>query len=54
MVGHRHLAFDFRLNDTCRYINLGDWIHYYTYAVFDGNNFQLRSFLNKDEKIIRQ
>ena len=54
VFGHRHLAIDFRLNDNSRYINLGDWIHYYTYAVFDGNNFQLKSFLNKDEKIIRR
>ena len=54
VFGHRHLAIDYRLNDSSRYINLGDWIHYYTYAVFDGNNFQLRSFLNKDEKIIRR
>jgi len=53
VFGHRHLAIDFRLNDNSRYINLGDWIHYYTYAVFDGNELQLRSFLNKDEKIIR-
>ena len=54
VFGHRHLAIDYRLNDKSRYINLGDWIHYYTYAVFDGNELQLRSFLNKDEKIIRK
>jgi UDP-2,3-diacylglucosamine hydrolase len=54
VFGHRHLAIDFRLNTNSRYINLGDWIHYYTYAVFDGNELQLRSFLNKDEKIIRK
>lgn len=54
IFGHRHLAIDYRLNETSRYINLGDWIHYYTYAVFDGNELQLRSFLNKDEKIIRK
>jgi UDP-2,3-diacylglucosamine hydrolase len=54
VFGHRHLAIDHRLNDNSRYINLGDWIHYYTYAVFDGNELQLRSFLNKDEKIIRK
>ena len=54
VFGHRHLAIDFRLNDNSRYINLGDWIHYYTYAVFDGNDLELRSFLNKDEKIIRR
>jgi UDP-2,3-diacylglucosamine hydrolase len=54
VFGHRHLAIDYRLSDRSRYINLGDWIHYYTYAVFDGNNLQLKSFLNKDEKIIRR
>ena len=53
VFGHRHLAIDFRLNNDSRYINLGDWIHYYTYAVFDGVKLELRSFLNKDEKIIR-
>jgi UDP-2,3-diacylglucosamine hydrolase len=54
VFGHRHLAIDHRLSNSSRYINLGDWIHYFTYAVFDGNNLQLKSFLNKDEKIIRQ
>jgi UDP-2,3-diacylglucosamine hydrolase len=54
VFGHRHLAIDHRLSGNGRYINLGDWIHYYTYAVFDGNNLQLKSFLNKDEKIIRR
>lgn len=54
VFGHRHLAIDLRLTNNSRYINLGDWIHYYTYAVFDGNELQLRSFLQKDEKIIRK
>jgi len=54
VFGHRHLAIDYRLSGSSRYINLGDWIHYYTYAVFDGNELNLRSFLNKDEKIIRR
>ena len=54
VFGHRHLAIDFRLNDNSRYINLGDWIHYFTYAVFDGNKFELKSFLNKEDKIIRR
>lgn len=53
VFGHRHLAIDYRLSGDSRYINLGDWIHYYTFAVFDGTELKLRSFLNKDEKIIR-
>ena len=53
VFGHRHLPIDYRLTDASRYINLGDWINYYTYAVFDGSNMELRSYLGKDEKIIR-
>ena len=53
VFGHRHLAIDYRLSDSSRYINLGDWIHYYTYAAFNGENLELRSHKNKDEKIIK-
>jgi len=52
IFGHRHLPIDFTLGDS-RYINLGDWINYFTYAVFDGNNLELKSYKGKDEKIIR-
>jgi UDP-2,3-diacylglucosamine hydrolase len=54
VFGHRHLAIDHRLNETSRYINLGDWIHYFTYAVFDGEKMELRSYKGKDDKIIRK
>lgn len=53
IFGHRHLAFDYRVSGNSRYINLGDWIRYYTYAIFDGENLQLKSYKGKDDKIIR-
>jgi UDP-2,3-diacylglucosamine hydrolase len=53
VFGHRHLAIDYRLNEESRYINLGDWISYFTYAEFDGVSLSLRSYLGKDDKIIR-
>ena len=53
VFGHRHLPIDYRLTDNSRYINLGDWIHYFTYAVFDGETLTLKSFTGKDAKIIR-
>lgn len=53
VFGHRHLAIDHRLSVTSRYINLGDWIRYFTYAVFDGNVLSLQSYNGKDDKIIR-
>ena len=53
IFGHRHLPIDFRLSPGSRYINLGDWIRYCTYAVFDGENLELRSYTGKEDKIIR-
>ena len=53
VFGHRHLPIDFRLNGKSRYINLGDWIHYCTYAVFDGNEMSVQSYTGKEHKIIR-
>lgn len=42
IFGHRHLPLHISLSQTqATYINLGDWLQYYTYAVFDGNNTQL-------------
>lgn len=47
IFGHRHLTLNIPLNNNSRYINLGDWVKYFTYAVFDGNNIQLIDYLNK-------
>jgi UDP-2,3-diacylglucosamine hydrolase len=44
IFGHRHLPLDYKLNDQSRYINLGDWISYFSYAVFDGNNVELKFY----------
>jgi UDP-2,3-diacylglucosamine hydrolase len=53
VFGHRHLAIDYRLSAGSRYINLGDWIRFYTYAVFDGEKLELKSYNGKDDRIIR-
>lgn len=44
IFGHRHLPIDFTLNDKSRYINLGEWIKYDSYAVFDGQDLELKYF----------
>ncbi len=47
IFGHRHLPLDIPLKegeDTPRYINLGDWIHHDSYAVFDGERLELKYF----------
>jgi UDP-2,3-diacylglucosamine hydrolase len=44
IFGHRHLPIDFALPEGSRYINLGDWIRYFTYAVWDGETMKLEKF----------
>ncbi len=44
VFGHRHLPLDLQVGDNTRYINLGDWIKYFTYAVFDGSGLELKKF----------
>jgi UDP-2,3-diacylglucosamine hydrolase len=51
IFGHRHLPIDFRLTDKSRYINLGEWMNFSTYAVFDGEQVYLKSYTGKEDKI---
>ncbi len=44
VFGHRHLPLDIDLNEKSKYINLGDWIGYFTYGVFDGEKMELKVF----------
>lgn len=44
IFGHRHLPLDIQLNKNSRYINLGEWIKYTSYGVFDGEKMELKYF----------
>lgn len=48
IFGHRHLPIDFSLNSESRYINLGEWIYNKSYAVFDGENIELKYYKGKE------
>ena len=54
VFGHRHLPIDYRLSTESRYINLGEWMNFQTYAVFDGKEMQLKSFTGKEAKIVKK
>lgn len=45
IFGHRHLPLDLDVDGKARYINLGEWINYHTYAVFDGEKLELKKFV---------
>lgn len=44
IFGHRHLPLDIHLNENSRYINLGEWINYNSYAVLEGDRMFLKYY----------
>ncbi|MNK02201.1 UDP-2,3-diacylglucosamine hydrolase [compost metagenome] len=46
IFGHRHLPMTIKINERATYINLGEWLNYNTYAVFDGTETTLQEWTN--------
>jgi UDP-2,3-diacylglucosamine hydrolase len=44
VFGHRHLPLDLDVEGKARYVNLGDWLRYNSYAVFDGTKVELKYY----------
>ncbi len=44
IFGHRHLPLDIKLSENSRYINLGEWVNYSSYGVFDGTTMELKYY----------
>ncbi len=44
IFGHRHLPMAYPVGEGSTYINLGDWISFNTYAVFDGHTCSLQYY----------
>lgn len=52
IFGHRHLTIDYTLsNGRSRYINLGEWMHSCSYAVFKNGELKVCFFENPEGKI---
>ncbi|HEY4540247.1 MAG TPA: UDP-2,3-diacylglucosamine diphosphatase [Faecalibacter sp.] len=47
VYGHRHLPMEIDIKKS-KHFNLGDWINYFTYGVFDGENFELKTYLGNE------
>jgi len=45
VFGHRHLPLDLKVGENSRYLNLGEWVHFNTYAEYNGQDFTLKTFL---------
>lgn len=44
VFGHRHLPMTLAVGKEADYVNLGDWISYFTYGVFDGEKMEVVKF----------
>lgn len=47
VFGHRHIMLDKKLPNGGKLVILGDWIHFCSYAVFDGENLSLKTYSGK-------
>jgi UDP-2,3-diacylglucosamine hydrolase len=44
IFGHRHLPLDLKVAENSKYVNLGEWVHFNTYAEFNGHALSLKNF----------
>lgn len=51
IFGHRHIELDLFLNRDTRLMILGDWIHEFSFAVFDGEHMFLEEFIEGETKM---
>jgi len=47
VMGHRHQLVNKKMNEKTSFVLLGDWIKMFSYGVFDGNNFELKTYKDK-------
>ena len=44
VFGHRHLPLEIELQENSKYVNLGDWIQYFTYGIFKEQDLFLKKY----------
>jgi len=44
IFGHRHLPLDLKVGENSRYVNLGEWMNYRSYAVFEEESLKLLEY----------
>ena len=46
IFGHRHLPLQIPLNDNSAYFNTGDWLHHFTFLVYENGGVELKELQN--------
>ncbi|WP_321348788.1 UDP-2,3-diacylglucosamine diphosphatase [uncultured Draconibacterium sp.] len=47
IMGHRHQLVNEKMNEKTRFVLLGDWIKSFSYGVFDGEKFELKTYKDR-------
>lgn len=50
IFGHRHLPLQLKVGEKSTYINLGDWIKYFTFSEFDGEKASLLKYTKDGDR----
>ena len=50
IYGHRHIELDLMLSASARVVILGDWINFFSYAVFDGEHLFLENYIEGETR----
>ena len=49
IFGHRHIMLDLMLSRTSRILIAGDWMQFFSYIVWDGENLYMDQFLEETD-----
>jgi len=44
VFGHLHFPYSKPISEESMYFNIGDWVNYFSYGVFDGSQFKIEKF----------
>ena len=50
VFGHRHIPYQYVLDDSSLFTNIGDWLFNFSYAVYDGENISLQKHQVRNEE----
>jgi len=54
VFGHRHLPLKIDLTSSSKYINLGEWLRFYSYGVLENGELKLKFYKSKFSKAINE
>lgn len=51
VTGHRHIPMNIELEEGVQFINTGDWVNHFTYAVFENGEIELKKYKSSSKSI---